>query len=36
MIDTEFQGDRLSLLGFGAMRLPTRPDGSSTFPQPRK
>ena len=28
MIYTEFQGDRLSMLGFGAMRLPTNPDGS--------
>ena len=32
MIDTEFQGDRLSLLGFGAMRLPTRPNGSIDIP----
>ena len=28
MIYTEFQGDRLSMLGFGAMRLPTLADGS--------
>ena len=27
MIYTEFQGDKLPLLGFGAMRLPTREDG---------
>lgn len=28
MIFSEFQDKQLSLLGFGAMRLPTRPDGS--------
>ena len=28
MIDSEFQGKRLSLLGFGTMRLPTHADGS--------
>ncbi len=27
MICTEFQGEQLSMLGFGAMRLPTLPDG---------
>ena len=32
MIYTEFQGDRLSMLGFGAMRLPTNPDGSIDIP----
>ena len=28
MIYTEFQGEQLSMLGFGTMRLPTCPDGS--------
>lgn len=27
MIYQEFQGEKLSLLGFGAMRLPAGPDG---------
>ena len=29
MITKEFQGKQLSLLGFGAMRLPTHADGSN-------
>ena len=28
MITKEFQGKQLSLLGFGAMRLPTHADGT--------
>ena len=28
MIERMFQGERLPLLGFGAMRLPVLPDGS--------
>ena len=36
MIYTEFQGDRLSMLGFGAMRLPTLPDGSIDIPATEK
>ena len=32
MIYTDFRGDRLSMLGFGAMRLPTLADGSIDIP----
>lgn len=36
MILTEFEGERLSLLGFGTMRLPTLPDGAIDRAQTRE
>lgn len=36
MIYRDFQGEKLSLLGFGTMRLPTNPDGSIDEEQVRR